>query len=98
MTATKVRLKLVPQFQQVMERNPGIAATLNVRARGAAMYARTIAPVASGDYRNSIGVEGTTLVATDFKAHWVEWGTVLHRAHATLRTAARRFADRLRED
>lgn len=50
----------------------------------AVVYAKSIAPVDTGDYAASIGkrklppVNGMPrrrVIATDFKAHWIEYGT-----------------------
>ncbi len=62
-----------------------IAAKLEL-AQAAAEYWRSIAPVGdpaddpnSGAYRDSITVEqdgdNVYVVAKDYKAHWIEWGT-----------------------
>lgn len=54
--------------------------------------AKAIAPEDTGDYKNSIEVATVKgkvrLKATDFKSHWIEWGTANgYPAHAPLRRA-----------
>lgn len=99
--STKVQIKMVPGFERILDREPGVKRLMRRRAEEAASIAKSLAPVATGDYRDSIGVDedidGVKLVATDFKAHWIEWGTVRTRAFAPLRTAARKVADRFVE-
>jgi O-succinylbenzoate synthase len=97
MTTTTVDLRMVAGYQQILEELPSTQLVLHTNATFAAAHARSIAPVVSGDYRDSIEAEGPDLVATDFKAHWIEFGTVRTRAQAVLRTAARLFCTRLRE-
>jgi hypothetical protein len=61
-------------------------------AAEAVPLAKSYAPVRSGAYRDSIKavVAGkfAYLVATDFKAHWIEFGSVHNPAHAPLRRGA----------
>jgi hypothetical protein len=58
-----------------------------------AAEARAIAPVEEGDYRDSIEVVSADgeeyVVAKDWKAWWIEYGTVDTQTFATLRTAAK---------
>lgn len=92
---TKVRLRWVPNRDRVLARDSHVERVLHRQAEKGADIARTLAPVDTGRYRDSIVADGPNLEATDFKAHWIEWGTLRRRAHATLRTAARRVADRV---
>ena len=72
-----------------------MAEAMGAQAKAAAVAARSIAPVATGDYRNSIegesGVEGGKAIgrvsARDFKSGWIEFGTSKWAAHAVLRRA-----------
>lgn len=99
---TRVQIKLYPDFDEIIDRAPETRAVLTADAERAAQAARAAAPVATGRYRDGIGVESDAthvrLVGRDFKSHWIEWGTIRTRAHATLRNAAKRVASRLRED
>lgn len=101
MSTTKVKILMVPGYQLILARNPAVRVELRARAETAARIAKGLAPVLTGAYRDSIGVEegalGPELVATDFKAGWIEFGTVKTRAFAPLRTAARKVATRLIE-
>lgn len=96
MTATKVRIVMNPAYRQILAANPSVQLVVRSKAEEAAGIARDLAPVATGAYRDSIQVEqegsDALLVATDFKAHWIEWGTIRTRAFATLRSAAQRVA------
>lgn len=99
--STKVRIDMVPGYRQILNAEPGVKLVLRARAEAAAQIAKGIAPVQTGKYRDSIGVEqdltGISLVATDFKANWIEKGTIHMRAFAPLRTAARKVASRVIE-
>lgn len=85
-----------------LERDPAVVAKMYGFARRAANQARLIAPVGTvgknaGEYRRRIfarrGLSGTTASAVygshSYKAWWVEFGTVNHKAHRTLRKAAK---------
>lgn len=96
MAKTKVRVQMVPGYQAVLAAEPSVKVALRVRAEAAAGLARSSAPVLSGAYRDSIDVDGTDLVATDFKANWIEKGTARFRARRTLTNAAQAVADRIR--
>lgn len=56
--------------------------------------ARDLAPVRSGDYRNSLQVvtDGgqVAVVSDDWKAHWIEFGSINNEAFAPIRRAAER--------
>lgn len=101
MTGTKVTIELRRGYPVILNNDPGVRAVLHIRAQAAALIAKGTAPVNTGDYKNSIKVredlKGVSLVATDFKANWIEFGTVHTRAFATLRNAARKVATRLIE-
>lgn len=76
-------------FAEITKSDP-VQAELKKRADEAAVYARSIAPVETGAYRDSIEVvavdyperSGWRLQATDYKAVWVEYGTETLPAHA----------------
>lgn len=93
---TKVRIVLQPNLPTILNRQTDVRLIVRTKAEQAADIARSIAPRVTGAYANSIGVEqetdGVRLEATDFKAHWIEWGTIYTRAHATLRSASQRVA------
>jgi hypothetical protein len=87
-------------FRLVLNR-PGIAAlakgrevkgVTRERAEDAAEAARSIAPVRTGAFRSSIGVEdtddGARVIATDPGAIYIELGTSDTPAHASLRRGA----------
>lgn len=94
--STKFKLVMVPGFEKVLEREAGVKAAQRAAAERAAEIAQENAPVESGDYRDGIGVDDDgNLVATDWKSHWIEWGSEHNRAFATLRNAAREVASRV---
>ena len=61
-------------------------------AREAADIARSTAPVDQGDYRDGIEVidevDGATLAGTDYKSHWIEFGSENNPATRNLTNAA----------
>lgn len=64
-----------------IEEDESITEAKLVMAREAAEYARSIAPVDEGDYRDGIqvqhvGVSGVGVAFTDYKSVWIEYGTV----------------------
>lgn len=82
-----------PAMQAELEGNPLMVEAMKSRAEQGAEAAKNLAPVETGDYRDSIqadaGIEDGAakgrVVATDFKAGWIEFGTVQHDAHAPIR-------------
>lgn len=73
-----------PSFADDYLRSDASLPMLQDLADEAAAVARTLAPVREGDYRDSIeglsgfnddGIASGRLVATDWKAHWIEAGT-----------------------
>lgn len=87
-------------------RNPVLAQALKAKAEEALKYAQSIAPVGdpttdphSGAYRDSLAVElhhsptrvSARIVATDQKAHWIEFGA----AHTTKQRVLGRSLDRI---
>lgn len=85
-----------PRARALLAQTPQMVAYLKMLADAGAEEARAIAPVMTGSYRDSItgeaGVEGSTakgrINAADFKALWIEFGTRMWPAHATLRRGA----------
>jgi hypothetical protein len=81
------------EVEAELARGAAMAFVLGAYANRAAEAARALAPVDSGEYRQSIGgavgVERGTLVgrvySKDFKAHWIEFGTVDTPVFAPLR-------------
>lgn len=100
--STKVTIKMVPGYPRILQETLSVRAVERMEAERAAEIARATAPRQTGRYRDSIAVEEeagkVALVARDFKAHWIEWGTVRTRAYATLRNAAAQVASHIRED
>lgn len=95
---TRGQLRFVenPDFIKEAMRSPGMVHMLGFKADMAAEKAKDIAPVETGAYRDSIeGQSGFAdnaargrVVARDFKAGWIEFGTWKWPAHATLRLGA----------
>lgn len=86
-------LRMVPGFEKILEAEAGVKAVERAAAEEAATIARANAPAETGAYRDGIGVdEEGNLVATDWKSHWIEWGSQHNQAFATLRNAAREVA------
>src|SRR4051812_7768685 len=85
-----------PKARLEIQRSPAMAAFLKTHVEAAAEYARSIAPVESGDYRDGIeadvGVVGPLaegrIIGNDWKTIWIEKGTSERAAHAVLRRAA----------
>lgn len=61
-------------------------------ANSVASEARRIAPVATGDYRDSLRAvsddDSIRAESDDFAAHLIEWGSATNPVYAPLRTAA----------
>lgn len=73
--------KISPEeLQKLIDDDPRVIAAKRQLAQQAADYWQSISPVDEGDYRDSIKVhqDGTDvwITASDFKAHWIEYGTV----------------------
>lgn len=88
-------LSVNPALSAEFHRSSGGQKALLEAAEAIAENARGLAPVRTGDYRDSITVEqdrkGTRVVAADFKAGWIEFGTggdTPTPAHAPLRKGA----------
>lgn len=70
------------KLQKQIAENKAVQDELKRRAEALAEYARSIAPVKTGEYRDSIAVvptpegSGWRVEATDYKAVWIEFGTV----------------------
>lgn len=91
-----------PLFDEEFQREPRTLANLAILTEEAVAVAKAQAPVATGAYRDSIGVRVVDtyvyLTATDFKAWWIEYGTALgFPPHATLRRAVLEMGWRLIE-
>lgn len=79
----------------LLQKDEKILAPLEDKVKAAAEIARGLAPVMTGAYRDSIQADQVLdgdklvnrLIATDFKAHWVEFGTSRMPAQAVLRRA-----------
>ena len=73
---------LIPQadIDGALENDDAIIAYELAVAKQAAEYARSIAPVDEGEYRDGIrvgrrGNRGVVVEFSDYKSHWVEYGT-----------------------
>lgn len=98
MGGTKCQILMVPHFEALLAGEEGVKEVIHSAAELAMEVALAEAPVGdSGDYRDGIGVEDNELVATDWKSHWIEWGSVNNRAYAVLRNAAREVAAKVVE-
>ena len=63
--------------------------------------AKQLSPVRTGAYRDSLQVKAlgpqVWVTATDFKGHWIEWGSINNPAFAPIRKAVIASGLRLRE-
>ena len=90
-----IRFDPDPKFEEEMRRSPDLRAHLEQLAKAAAERAQQLVPVKTGALRDSI--EGVVdydqrgfvgrVDAHDFKAGWVEFGTVRRAARPFLRPA-----------
>jgi hypothetical protein len=83
-----------PLVEDQIRRSVEMERALRAQAEAAAAAAREMAPVDSGDYRDGIKADSdrdpiarAAVVATDFKSHWIEFGTIRQPARAILRRA-----------
>ncbi len=77
---SRVRVVIRPGFEADLRRDRGVVRAVAEVAEKGAAAARSIAPVASGAYRDSIHTDDSEglpvrIVADDFKAGWIEFGT-----------------------
>jgi hypothetical protein len=74
-----VRFKPNPLAGAILSKTPEMTAFLYGLAETAVSAAQSVAPVRSGEYRDSIaaypGVGKARVQASDFKAVWIEFGT-----------------------
>ena len=92
------RMRFIPNSANIkrLGRTEEMLVYMGFRAESAAAAAQAIAPVATGAYRDSIEAQAGfaenlaigRVVAKDFKAGWIEFGTYKWPAHATLRLGA----------
>lgn len=73
---------LIPQadIDDALENDDEVIAYKIAVARQGVQYAKSIAPVEDGEYRNGIrvgrvGNNGVAIEFSDYKSHWVEYGT-----------------------
>jgi hypothetical protein len=82
-----------PNFQREIEREVEYRAGKVRVGEEVVQTAKGIAPVRTGAYRDSLKtrVQGPRVyvTATDFKGHWIEWGSVNNRTFAVIRRACR---------
>lgn len=80
-----------PLFATEFEREPRTRLGMAAVAESVKGIAESLAPEVSGDYAGAFHVvedaRGTHLVNTDWKGHWVEWGTVNMPPQAVIRRA-----------
>ncbi len=91
-----------PDFLRELAEEPGYRDALRQQAEGVRSQVRLIAPIESGDYRDSIVVtedeQGVYVGSTDFAAHIVEWGSANNPPYAPLRRGVTGAGLRLREE
>lgn len=86
-----------PGTRAFLEADPQLYATLTAAAQRGVAYARSIAPVDTGAYRDSIRVEpaendiGLVFFSDDRKAHWIEFGAAHTRRYRVLGQAIDRI-------
>lgn len=80
-------------FDRELQRQASYQARLAQAAEPAAEQAKQFAPVRTGDYRDSIkavaDAEGVRVQATDWKANWIEFGSIHNPVFAPLRKGVR---------
>lgn len=90
-----------PNFEAELARSVQYLEGLERAAQPAAEFAKSVAPVATGAYRDSIDVrrvgQKVYLSATDFKAWWIEYGSAHNPPSSPLRRGARAAGFSLRE-
>lgn len=90
-----------PNLSRDISSEAGYKEALAVAAKPAEAAAKSFAPVRTGAYRDSIRVvidsKGVRLDASDFKSHWVEWGSVNQPPSAPLRRGVRAAGLRFKE-
>lgn len=95
---TKVRIQIASDIARILGTQRDVQAIEHDRAEQALTIARDIAPVDTGDYVESLDVDGNELFTDDPMGHLVEWGSVNNRAYAVLRQASSQVATRLVEN
>ncbi len=92
-------------LQQHIAEDESITEAKLVMAREAAAYARSIAPVDEGDYRDGIqvqhvGASGVAVAFTDWKSVFLEYGTVTPSGapHTPEYAVAKRTAEHFRSE
>lgn len=95
------RFKLDKDFLWKQRADPEYQAALVSVAQPAKEMAKAFAPIRTDAYRQSIRVvtdeRDIRLEATDWKAHWIEFGTVDTPVFAPLRRGVRAAGLKLRE-
>lgn len=83
-----------PTAEELLKHTAEMAAHLKYAAEKGADAAKAVAPVRTGDYRDSIEADSSAsegkarVLATDFKAQWIEFGTIHTPTFAPLRRGA----------
>ena len=92
---------IIPQadIDGAMEDDDEVVAYKLAVAKQAVDYAKSIAPVDEGDYRDGIrvgrfGNSGVMVEFSDWKSHWVEFGSVHNEEHAVRARTENRFTEK----
>lgn len=92
---------LIPQadIDGAMEDDDDVVAYKLAVAKQAVDYAKSIAPVDDGDYRDGIrigrkGTKGVLIEFADYKSHWVEYGSVHNEEHAVRARTENQFNEK----
>lgn len=103
MPRVKSKAVIRPGLDKLLEYEPEIKEQLLAGAEVIAMSSKALAHAEAydtGDYERGIetyvGSEGVRVIATDFKSHWIEWGTSTgFAARHVLRRAAQMIGFRV---
>lgn len=96
MAKANVRFEKDPLAERKLESWPGLIPELEPIVKNAESVAVLISPVETGKYKESLesavgyderGKVLGRLFSKDWKAHWIEFGTIKEPAHAVLRRA-----------
>lgn len=92
---------LIPQadIDGAMEDDDEVVAYKLAVAKEAVDYAKSIAPVDDGEYRDGIrigrkGTKGVLVEFSDYKSHWVEYGSAHNEEHAVRARTENQFNEK----
>lgn len=78
-----------PNFDEEMAQDDDFRAEIERQIEVAKGYAEAFSPVFTGAYQDAFVIvedgDAWLFGNTDFKAHWIEWGTAITPPHAVLR-------------